>query len=157
MHRNLKKRLCDLLPVFLFENPSKSLISSLSTLNKAHKPDGINKNKGACLQTKKLKEILLFFYKLNKFRHFFSTNKVNAPLANLCKVVSARCINGRVSSRSDIGLAEKSHMITWSVTCLISFIYSNIWNIELQRNQFLKLSYVIIVAKRWQTICYLTW
>ena len=104
MHRNLKKRLCDLFVAFLFEKPSKSLISSLSTLNKAHKPDGINKNKGTCLQTKKLKEILLFFYKLNKFRHFFSTNKVNAPLANLYKVISARRINGRVSSRSDIGL-----------------------------------------------------
>ena len=104
MHRNLKKRLCDLFVAFLFEKPSKSLISSLSTLNKAHKPDGINKNKGTCLQTKKLKEILLFFYKLNKFRDFFSTNKVNAPLANLYKVISARCINGRVSSRSDIGL-----------------------------------------------------
>ena len=51
--------------------------------------------------------------------------------------------------------AEKSHMITWSVTCLISFIHSNIWNIELQRNQFLKLSYVIIVYKMtilWQQI-----
>ena len=104
MHRNLKKRLCDLFVAFLFEKPSKSLISSLSTLNKAHKPDGINKNKGACLQTKELKEILLFFYKLNKFRDFFSTNKVNAPLANLYKVISARCINGRVSSRSDIGV-----------------------------------------------------
>ena len=104
MHRNLKKRLCDLLPVFLFEKPSKSLISSLSTLNKAHKPDGINKNKGACLQTKKIKEILLFFNKLNKFRHFFSTKKINATLANLYKVISARCINGRLSSRSAIDL-----------------------------------------------------
>ena len=107
MHRNLKKRLCDLFVAFLFEKPSKSLISSLSTLNKAHKPDGINKNKGACLQTKELKEILLFFYKLNKFRDFFSTNKVNAPLANLYKVISARCINGRVSSRSDIGVGAR--------------------------------------------------
>ena len=108
MHRNLKKRLCDLFVAFLFEKPSKSLISSLSTLNKAHKPDGINKNKGACLQTKKLKEILLFFYKLNKFRDFFSTSKVNASLANLYKVISPRCINGRVSSRTGIGLVYQS-------------------------------------------------